>query len=226
MERVENKMRTFYSGRMSFASADSSAAPLGRRAHRPPPGVVLWQEVRLSLARAHEICGRARRSLALHVMAATSGPCLWIAPRWGADRLHMDGVRGIARPQDLIFVHGQRPDDLLWSAEEALRSGEVPLVVADLPEPPGMVAVRRLHLAAEAGAAQGRYRPLCLLLTPGEGGAPGIETRWRMEPDHGPGHSRWRLSRLRARMEPPRSWQLEQGRLQPAKPDDSAAPFA
>ncbi|MBS0124654.1 ImuA family protein [Thetidibacter halocola] len=190
---------------------------LGRHHHAPPPALTLWHEVALPLARAHEICGRARRTLALHLAGAGAGggPVLWIAPRHGADALNPEGVVGLMPPQDILFVAATRPEDVLWTAEEALRSGVVPVVVADLPGPPGMVPVRRLHLAAEAGLTEGRCRPLCLLLTPGEGGAPGIETRWRMEPAHGPGRTRWRVERLRARMAPPRGWWLEQGRLEP-----------
>lgn len=151
----------------------------------------------------------------MHVAAALEGPVLWITPRWGADALNPDGVAMIGRPQDILFADATRPEDLLWAAEEGVRSGAVPLVVADLPDPPGMVPVRRLHLAAQAGAAEGRWRPLCLLLTPGDGGAPGVETRWKMDPAHLPGRSRWRLERLRARMAPPRGWWFENGSLQP-----------
>ncbi|MDG4648597.1 hypothetical protein P6F26_09075 [Roseibacterium sp. SDUM158017] len=184
-----------------------------RASHRNDrPGVPLLGRFGLAAGRAHELCGPARRRLALWLMQATAGPVMWIRPAWHPDRLHMAGVRDEVDPGRLVFVEPVRPEDLLWSMEEALRAGIVPLVVAELPDPPGLTPVRRLHLAAEAGAERTGRAPLALVLTPGDGGAPGVETRWRLDPAHdGPDEAGWRLARLRAREAPPGAWRVRRG---------------
>ncbi len=175
------------------------------------PGVALAQ------ARAHEATGPARVSFALGLAARLEGPVLWLQSDRAAERLMGDGVRAFLDPGRLVFGRTRSGPEILWAAEEALRSGLIPLVVADLPAVPGMTAVRRLHLAAEAGAARGPA-PLALLLTPGAGEAPGIETRWHLFAAPGwarDGVPRWRMARLRARMAPEKIWEvrLEAGRL-------------
>jgi len=92
-----------------------------------------------------------------------------------------------------------------------LRAGVVPLVVADLPGAPALTPVRRMHLAAESGSQTGTP-PLGLLLTPGNGGAQGAETRWHMAPDHEGEKRQWRLERRRARALPPQAWSASQTR--------------
>jgi protein ImuA len=170
------------------------------------PAVPLLGRFLLLGGRAHEICGSARRRMALWLAAETAGPVIWIRPAWHPDRLHMAGVRAEIDPGRLLMVAPERPEDLLWVMEEALRAGAVALVVCDLPEPPGLTPVRRLHLAAEAGGA-----PLGLILTPGEGGAPGVESRWRLEPAHEGAAEGWHLSRLRARDAGPGDWAVARG---------------
>lgn len=186
------------------------ATRISRQNHRQVhPGLRFCGSFLLGKGRVHEFCGGARRRLALWLARAMSGPVIWIRPSWHPDRLHMAGVAAEIAPGRLIFVEPTRAADLLWSMEEALRSGEVPLVVGDLPDPPGLTPVRRLHLSAEAGAEVTGHAPLGLLLTPGQGGAPGVETRWRLDPAHdGPEHASWRLERLRARSEPPGTWSI------------------
>ena len=171
----------------------------------------------LARARAHEVTGPARTVFALIVAGQLGGPVLWLQPHWVPERPMGDGVRGFLDPGWLVFGRARTAAEILWAAEEALRTGLVPLVVAELPAVPGLTAVRRLHLAAETGAVRGAA-PLALLLTPGAGGAPGIETRWHVAPAPGwarDGAARWRLTRLRARMAPEQVWEmrLEAGKL-------------
>lgn len=137
-----------------------------------------------------------------HAPAEALPPTLWIRPAWQGDRINPNGLAPWADPGTLVVVDCPRTPDLLWCAEEALRAGSAALVVIDLPEPPDLTPVRRLHLAAEAGAARARAlpagqdrrarpplrAPLGLLLTPGQGGAAGVESRWHLAPLPAPEH--------------------------------------
>jgi protein ImuA len=185
----------------------SANALLSRRPHRPAPQITLGDpEIALRLGRVHELCGQARHTLAATIAAQLGGPVVWITQHAATEFLCPDAIAGHITPGHILFVTPAKRDMLLWAMEEALRDGHAPVVVADLTAPPAMVPIRRLHLAAEAGCGASICRPLALLLTPGQGGAPGIETRWSLDPAHHHGAGHWTLSRLRARMAPPRDW--------------------
>ena len=117
--------------------------------------LVLAPEVALARGRAHEVTGPARVAFALLAAARLDGPVLWLQPAWAAERLMGDGVCGILDPGRLVFGRARTLPALLRAAEEALRTGLVPLVVVELPSVPALTPVRRLHLAAEAGARAG-----------------------------------------------------------------------
>ena len=172
----------------------------------------------LRRGRVHEVCGPARRSLAVLLARAADGPAIWIGPTHAGERLHAPGLAEAGlNPGKLTLVDCAQAEDLLWSAEEALRhlalAGAGGVVIVDLAAPPRLTPVRRLHLAAggaEAGAAE-RKLPLGLLLAPEGGGAQGIESRWHIAPDHAPDRTVWTLERRRARGSPPAAWQMEGG---------------
>ncbi|MAM60724.1 hypothetical protein [Maritimibacter sp. UBA3975] len=179
---------------------------LDRRPHRDRPGQPFLGRLALTQARVHELCGPARHTLAGIVAGGMEGPVIWVRPTWEGARVHGPGLARLMDPGRVVFVDAERPTDLLWTLEEALRSGVVPLVVGELPGPPGLTPMRRLQLACEAGAGQG-LRPLGLVLTP-EGASPGGESRWHMTPAHALREEGWHLTRERHRQDPPRSWQV------------------
>ncbi len=178
--------------------------PLSTTSCTAAPALGFLDGLTLARARAHEFCGPARRSLALFVARALSGPVIWIVPAHARDRLHGQGVASLIDPGRLLLVAPRRPEDLLWSMEESLRAGCSPLVLCELPAPPGLTPVRRLHLAAETAVREKGQHPLGLLLIPGDGGAPGVESRWHLSPTR----SGWRLERRRARTQPPMAWDI------------------
>lgn len=191
---------------------------LNRHSHRKRSAQALTflGDLTLDRGRIHELCGGARRRLALKVAGALQGPVFWIRPAWGTGQLNPEGMLGLIDPSRILFLTAKRPEDLLWVMEESLRAGPVPLTVADLPAPPGLTAVRRLHLAAETGAREGSTVPLGLILTPDQGGAPGVESRWSLNSDYkAGGRESWKLARLRARMQPEKSWTLSGATMQP-----------
>ena len=204
-----------------------TAQLLSRQTHRAPnrPCLTVLKELQLALGRVHEIAGPARRSLAALIAAGTQGPIFWIQPAWQKDALNADGLCRLFHPGRLTFLEPERAEDLLWTMEELLRSGEVPLVVAELERPPSLTPVRRLNLASEHS---GRT-PLGLILTPDMGGAAGVETRWHMAPSHdGTECLSWQLRLLRARMAPQQTWQLraQNGRMSLSKEHfESATPI-
>lgn len=176
---------------------------LSRQQYRPKVGQPFLGRLSLARGRVHEAYGTARHVFALLLMREMQGPVFWVRPAWEGARLNGPGMARFADPGRVVFVDAPRPLDLLWTLEEVLRSGEVPLVVGDLDGVPGLTPMRRLQLAAENGGG----RALGLLLTP-EGCAPGAESRWEMQPDHGPGREQWRLRCERGGDGPPQSWHV------------------
>ncbi|VAW19010.1 hypothetical protein MNBD_ALPHA11-2221 [hydrothermal vent metagenome] len=127
-------------------------------------------------SRSHEALGAGAISFALCMIGMSKGPVLWVNERRQNERLHPGGLIQFCDPSRLMFAHGKSHMDVLWIAEEALRSKTVPLVIAQLSADIGLTEGRRLQLAAEAGRTTG------LFLLPQDMGSNAAETRWHCMP--------------------------------------------
>lgn len=184
----------------------------------------------LARGRVHELTGASRHVLAaaLAGRAQAEGPVLWLRPTRG-ERLCPQGLLRFADPGALIAVVCRHPADMLWAAEEALQSGAVALVVAELATAPDLRQIRRLHRAAAEGVARAgagssggsgggsggqRRAPLGALMMQeqSESRIAGVESRWALDPlPPAPDGPAWLLARLRARDAPPADWPLDPG---------------
>ena len=127
-------------------------------------------------SRAHEVCGAGAFVFASIVCGISNGSALWILQSHQQEHLHPDGVAPFCKPDRLVYASGKTQTDVLWMAEEALRSGAVKVVVAQLNKPVDLTAGRRLQLAAEAGKTLGVF------IIPEGMGSNAAETRWRCSP--------------------------------------------
>ena len=173
--------------------------------------LVLAPGVELARARAHEATGPARTVFALLAAGRLPGPVLWLQSTWSTDRLMGDGIRRFLDPGRLVFGRARTPLEMLWAAEEALRTGRMPLVVVELPIPPasprfaGCTSPARRGPRARRRAARApphprprrraRHRdPLALRPRPrlGPRRPPALAAHPRPRP-HGPREQTWEL---------------------------------
>jgi protein ImuA len=159
-------------------------------------------------------------ALALRRMADESErrPLLWCrlastAREYG--RLYGHGLErlGLSRRR-FITVTLKKPVALLWTMEEALKSGALAVVMGDAEGGhAGLTATRRLQLAAHAGKSAG-----LLVFTRDEVPATASHTRWRVaaaasrSPPHdaqAPGVSAWGVELTRVRGGRPGAWMLQ-----------------
>jgi protein ImuA len=170
----------------------------------------------LGVSGLHEVAEAAygdRGAITGFVLAATRqarhGAWLWI------NQAKVAGDLGRVPDAALRQMHGAPPQrlnaevrtlgDALWTVEEAVVSGAVSLVIAEV-EAADFTATRRLTLAS------GRHGvPVILLMPPSCEGATAAATRWRISPrpsspnrydPQAPGHPRWRAVLERCRTAP------------------------
>ncbi|MFY0597800.1 MAG: hypothetical protein JXQ85_15320 [Cognatishimia sp.] len=130
----------------------------------------------LTKGRTHEVCGAGAYGFAFALAAKIGGNFLWIKEAWEAQQLNPNGIAAFLDPAHLLQCSTKDQMESLATAEEALRSGALPLVVIALHKPIGLTEGRRLQLAARDGKSVG------LTLIPEGMGSNAAETRWRCSP--------------------------------------------
>lgn len=145
-------------------------------------------------------------------------PLLWCrlaAQEREHGRLYGHGLEGLglARPR-FVTITLKKPQGLLWTMEEALKSGALAVVIGDADAAHADLTVtRRLALAAAAGKSAG-----LLVFAKADVAASASQTRWRaasiasLSPSHdaaAPGRPAWTIDLTRARGGRPGQWILE-----------------
>lgn len=141
----------------------------------------------LGQAGVHEICEAGHGDLAtltgFALMAASlrAGPILWVS-QFGLARDHGQVLRaGLAQfgarvDRPLVMVAAHKRTEALWTVEEAIRSGAVSTVIAEL-DGADFTASRRLALASSRHGC-----PALLLMPYTREGATAATARWRVRP--------------------------------------------
>ena len=148
---------------------------------------------------------------------ADARPLLWCrlsaeTREWG--RIYGHGLEALGFPRHrLLTATLNRPDAVLWTIEEALKSAALAGVVADVGSNLDLTTVRRLMLAANEGQTPG----LLLFPAPPQGGT-AARTRWSVAAapsaappfdDKAPGAPAWSLRLVRCRGGRPGEWFVE-----------------
>lgn len=136
-----------------------------------------------------------------------SGASLWITSSFQVfpPALKQFGIQ----PDNIIFIHIKKEKEILWCMEEALKSGALSAVVAEI-QNVTLIASRRLQLAVENSGTTGfllRKNPKSLITS--------CVTRWKITslPSNcdtpGVGFPRWSVELQKVRNGKPGAWQME-----------------
>jgi protein ImuA len=119
-----------------------------------------------------------------------AGNAIWLVEGWMQEVVNPLGLQTYCDPHQVLIGKCSNPTDVLAATEEALRSGAVSLVIAELTKPVSLTAGRRLQLAAEVGRSTG------LMIVNDGMGSNATQTRWHVSPVYAPDDStqmRWSL---------------------------------
>lgn len=146
----------------------------------------------------------------LHHLLGNEGICLWVSSR---QYIFPPALRAFGNaPDRVVFINCPRPQEVLWTIEEALKCEALSAVVGEITHL-GFKESRRLQLAVEQSHVTGLLHRRLV-------SAPNIvacATRWVITPlpsawqDNMPGvgFPRWRIKLLKVKNGRPGAWDME-----------------
>lgn len=135
----------------------------------------LTAELSLKRGRVHEVTGAAADSFAVIVAAKTSGSIVWIGRAKAVGTLTPMALCEFFDPARIVLIEGSHRKEVLWAAEQALRSKGAGLTVIQLDIGPDLIESRRLQLSAEQGGGLG------LVLIGRRAQSSAAQTRWECQ---------------------------------------------
>ena len=156
------------------------------------PKIPIYENIGLEHGRVHECYGPDKLFFPFFLAQRCKGPILWIRPSYFKHMVNPNGISKWVNPHRFIFVNSPSFKNTLWCIEESLRIGIPPLIIAELEQIPTLTQIRRMHLAAKS-CKSSKVTPLPLILTPKDGGALGVETRWHIRPNNTNAPYQWKL---------------------------------
>ena len=138
--------------------------------------LALHQEIGLKLGRTHEIVGRSSDGFACAAIAKSKGPAIWIGRHIDIRSLSPLALSRYFNPSRLTLAECVCRKEILWAAEQALRSDGFEVVIFQLKQGPNLSESRRLQLASEKGGSLG----LSIIERGAQSSA--AQTRWQCDP--------------------------------------------
>lgn len=145
---------------------------LGNLGYKNYEDLVLADQIHLSRGKTHEVEGDSADMFAVLVAAQLQGPVIWIGLDRDIKSLAPTALQHFLDPARLIMTEAITRAEILWAAEQAMRTLGVSLVVAELGKGPDLSESRRLQIAAEQSGCIG------VMLINGRTYNSAAETRW------------------------------------------------
>lgn len=123
-------------------------------------------------ARVHEVEGMSADGFAASLIAGTQSDAMWIGRHNDIFSLSPLAFSRYFHPTRLVLTQCLSRKEILWAADQALRSKAFDVVIIQLQSGPNFNESRRLQIAAEVGQATG------LVMIGSHAQSSAAQTRW------------------------------------------------